>query len=165
MFPRKDPTTTKAWQELSEHYVKEIKQAHLRQFFTADTTRFKKYSLQLGDILFDYSKNIITDKTIALLQQLLEECEVPAAIEAMFSGEKINGTEGRSVLHTALRNLSGRPVMSDGKDVMPDVLRVLNQMKEFAGKIHSGEWKGYTGKPIRYIVNIGIGGSDLGPVM
>lgn len=165
MFPQYDPTTTKAWQELREHYTKEMKQTHLRQLFAADPTRFKKYSLQLEDILFDYSKNIITDKTKSLLLQLFQECDVPAAIKAMFSGEKINGTEGRSVLHIALRNLSGKPVLSDGKDVMPDVLRVLNQMKEFAAKIHSGEWKGYTGKPIRYIVNIGIGGSDLGPVM
>ncbi|HJU46255.1 MAG TPA: glucose-6-phosphate isomerase [Chitinophagaceae bacterium] len=165
MFPQKDPITTKAWQELSDHYEKEMKPAHLRHLFAADTTRFKKYSIQLDDILFDYSKNIISDKTIKLLLQLWKECEVPAAIEAMFSGEKINKTEGRSVLHTALRNLSGRPVLSEGKDVMPGVLRVLEQMKQFSAKVHTGEWKGYTGKPVRYIVNIGIGGSDLGPVM
>lgn len=165
MFPRKDPTSTKAWTALSNHYTNEMKHMPLRQLFTTDVNRFKKYSLQLEDMLFDYSKNIVNEQTMALLLQLFEECDVRAAIKAMFSGEKINETEGRSVLHIALRNLSGQPVMSDGKDVMPDVLRVLQQMKQFAAKVHSGDWKGYTGKPIRYIVNIGIGGSDLGPVM
>ncbi|MBS1565944.1 MAG: glucose-6-phosphate isomerase, partial [Bacteroidetes bacterium] len=133
--------------------------------FAADAGRFERYSIRYGDILFDYSKNIITDKTMQLLLQLADGCKLPEAISAMFGGEKINETEGRSVLHTALRNLSGKPMYSEGKDVMPDVLRVLKQMKQFAAKIHSGEWKGYTGKNIRYIVNIGIGGSDLGPVM
>ena len=118
-----------------------------------------------GDILFDYSKNIITEKTIGLLLQLAEECKLKTAVEAMFSGEKINATEDRAVLHVALRNFSDSPVMADGKDVMPEVRRVLKQMKTFCEKIHSGEWKGYSGKKIKYIVNIGIGGSDLGPVM
>ena len=165
MFPRISPTTTKAWQQLQDHYNNEMKQTQLRQLFAAGADRFNTYSIQFGDILFDYAKNIITDKTLQLLLQLATECQLPEAIKAMYSGEKINETENRSVLHIALRNLSGEPIFSDGKDVMPDVKRVLAQMKSFCAKIHSGEWKGYTGKPIRYIVNIGIGGSDLGPVM
>jgi len=165
MFPSISPTGTAAWQQLQDHYNNEMKQTKLRQLFAADADRFKKYSIQYGDILFDYSKNIITEKTLRLLQQLAAECKLPEAINAMYSGEKINETEKRSVLHIALRNLSGHSIYSDGKDVMPEVLSVLAQMKTFCAKIHSGEWKGYTGKPIRYIVNIGIGGSDLGPVM
>jgi len=165
MFPKVTPKETKAWQQLQEHYNTEIKGTHMRSLFAADAQRFSKYSLQLDDILFDYSKNLVTDKTLGFLRQLAEESKVKEAIEAMFSGEKINQTEDRSVLHTALRNLSGTPVLSDGKDVMPDVLRVLAQMKAFCARVHSGEWKGYTGKKIKYIVNIGIGGSDLGPVM
>ena len=142
-----------------------MKQTQLRGLFAADVDRFNKYSIQYNDILFDYSKNIITGKTLQLLLQLATQCQLPEAIKAMLGGEKINETENRSVLHIAIRNLSGTPVYSDGKDVMPDVLRVLQQMKQFAARIHSGEWKGYSGKKIRYIVNIGIGGSDLGPVM
>ena len=165
MFPKVTPKETKAWQSLQNHYDQEMKIVHLRSLFAADAQRFDKYTLRLEDILFDYSKNIFTDKTMTLLRQLAEECKVKEAIEAMFSGEKINQTENRSVLHTALRNLSGTPVSSDGKDVMPDVLRVLAQMKDFAQRIHSGQWKGFSGKKIKYIVNIGIGGSDLGPVM
>jgi len=165
MFPRISPTSTTAWKQLQDHYTHEMKQTQLRQLFAADPDRFNKYSIRFGDILFDYAKNITTDKTWQLLQQLAAECRLPEAIQAMYSGEKINETENRSVLHIALRNLSGGPIYSDGKDVMPDVKRVLAQMKSFCEKIHSGAWKGYTGKPIRYIVNIGIGGSDLGPVM
>ncbi len=165
MFPSTNPIATTAWQQLQEHYNKEMKAISLRQLFAADANRFNKYSFQFGDILFDYSKNIVNDTTLQLLQSLAAACKLPAAIQAMFEGEKINRTENRSVLHTALRNVSGTPVYSDGKDVMPDVQRVLAQMKAFAQKVHSGEWKGYTGKPIKYIVNIGIGGSDLGPVM
>ena len=164
MFPKINPATTGAWQQLLQHH-QEMKQVPLKQLFKDDPNRFNTYSIQYDDILFDYSKNIVTDKTLQLLLQLAGDCQLPAAIEAMFSGEKINITENRSVLHIALRNIGGQPVMSDGKDVMPDVNRVLQQMKTFCGKIHSGEWKGYTGKKIRYIVNIGIGGSDLGPVM
>jgi glucose-6-phosphate isomerase len=165
MFPKVTPEDTAAWQQLQEHYNKEIKGVHLRSLFKSDPQRFNHYSLKLDDILFDYSKNIFTDKTLGLLRQLAEESNVKAAIEAMFTGEKINQTEDRSVLHTALRNIGGSPVYSDGKDVMPDVLRVLAQMKAFCARIYSGEWKGYSGKKIKYIVNIGIGGSDLGPVM
>jgi glucose-6-phosphate isomerase len=165
MFPKVTPKDTKAWQQLQEHYDKEMKGVHLRSLFAADPDRFEKYSLRIGDILFDYSKNIFNATTLGLLRALAVECKVTEAREAMFSGEKINQTEDRSVLHTALRNFSGKPVFSDGKDVMPDVFRVLGQMKDFCEKIHNGQWKGYTGKKIKYIVNIGIGGSDLGPVM
>lgn len=166
MFPKVAPNGTPAWQQLQQHYQTEVaKHLHMRQLFREDPDRFSKYSLRLDDILFDYSKNIITDKTLSLLRQLAEESKVKEAIEAMFTGEKINQTENRSVLHTALRNFSGKPVYSDGKDVMPEVQRVLAQMKAFSARIHSGEWKGYSGKKIKYIVNIGIGGSDLGPVM
>ena len=165
MFPSINPAGTKAWASLQDHFNTTMKETRLRQLFSSDPDRFTKYAIRFGDLLFDYSKNIITDETLSLLRQLAADCQLPEAITAMFSGEKINRTENRSVLHTALRNLSGTPVYSDGKDVMPEVLRVLDQMKKFCEKIHSGDWKGYTGKPIRYIVNIGIGGSDLGPVM
>src|SRR3984957_15860941 len=165
MFPKVTPKDTKAWQELQNHYDKEMKGVHMRSLFAAEPNRFDHHSLKLDDILFDYSKNIFNEKTLDLLRSLAAESKLKEATEAMFTGEKINQTEDRSVLHTALRNLSGTPVYSDGKDVMPDVLRVLAQMKDFCGRIHSGAWKGYTGKKIKYIVNIGIGGSDLGPVM
>lgn len=164
MLPKINPTTTSAWQQLQEHY-QEMKSIHLKELFKEEVDRFKKYSLAATDIIWDYSKNIITDKTIQLLLQLAEECELQSAIEEMFNGEKINETENRAVLHTALRNFSGKPVTLDGKDVMPDIQRVLDQMKTFCKKVHDGKWKGYTDKKIKYIVNIGIGGSDLGPVM
>jgi glucose-6-phosphate isomerase len=165
MFPKINPTSTTAWQQLQQHYNNEMKQASLKALFASDAGRFNKYSLKLGDILFDYSKNIINNTTLDLFKQLANECQLPAAIQAMYNGEKINETENRSVLHIALRNMSGKPILVDGKDIMPDVKKVLAQMKAFVERVHSGEWKGYTGKPIRYIVNIGIGGSDLGPVM
>ncbi|MCW3110710.1 MAG: glucose-6-phosphate isomerase, partial [Segetibacter sp.] len=164
MFPKINPTTTPSWKLLQEHY-QEIKNVHLKDLFKEDPNRFKKYSIAVPDILLDYSKNIITDKTLELLLQLAKECELQSAIEAMFNGEMINETEKRAVLHTALRNFSGKPVLLDGKDVMPDVQKVLAQMKTFCKKVHNGEWIGYSGKKIKYIVNIGIGGSDLGPVM
>ncbi|MGC4103497.1 glucose-6-phosphate isomerase [Ferruginibacter sp.] len=163
-FPNINPASTPSWQALQLHY-NQSKTTHLKDLFRADSERFSKYSLQFNDILFDYSKNIITTETMQLLLQLAADCKLGDAIEAMFTGEKINGTEGRAVLHTALRNFSGKPVVTDGKDVMPDVQKVLAQMQQFCKKVHSGEWKGYTGKKIKYIVNIGIGGSDLGPVM
>ena len=165
MLPKINPTNTQAWLLLKKHQNDEMGNITMKRLFNEDADRFKKFSITYGDILFDYSKNIITQKTMHLLLQLADDCKVKEAIEKMFSGDKINETENRSVLHTALRNFSGEPVLSDGKDVMPDVQRVLNQMKTFCNKIHSGEWKGYSGKKIKYIVNIGIGGSDLGPVM
>ncbi|QJB31214.1 glucose-6-phosphate isomerase [Chitinophaga oryzae] len=164
MFPSTSPVATKAWQALLKH-ADEMKKVQMRALFMEDQERFKTFSLQLEDTLFDYSKNLITEDTRALLLSLADECGVNSAIQAMFGAEKINFTENRAVLHTALRNFSGKPVMLDGRDVMPDVLGVLNKMDHICRQVHSGEWKGYTGKPIRYIVNIGIGGSDLGPVM
>jgi glucose-6-phosphate isomerase len=164
MFPSIDFTTTQSYKYLADHYI-DIAAQHLKDLFKADPERFAKFSTQFEDILLDYSKNRITDETFALLMQLAKECKVMEAIEAMFSGEVINATEHRPVLHIALRNRSNTPILVDGKDVMPDVNRVLEQMKIFSEKIISGEWKGFTGKAITDVVNIGIGGSDLGPVM
>ena len=149
---------------MQEHF-EEMKNVQIKDLFRDDAQRFEKYSFAVPEIVCDFSKNIISDTTLRLLLQLAEDCGLKDAIDAMFSGEKINETEGRSVLHTALRNFSGEPVISDGKDVMPEVKKVLEQMKNFCHKFISGEWKGYSGKKIKYFVNIGIGGSDLGPVM
>jgi glucose-6-phosphate isomerase len=164
MLPNIDFTTTQSYKYLADHYI-DIVSKSLKELFDTDNERFTKFSLRFEDILLDYSKNRIDDETIALLLQLARECSLNKAVEAMFSGDKINATEGRPVLHVALRNRSNTPVMVDGKDVMPDVNRVLNQMKAFSDDIITGSWKGYTGKAITDIVNIGIGGSDLGPVM
>lgn len=164
MFPSVNPTQTQSWKALQAHFSK-IAAKSIRSFFEENPNRFEEFSIDWDGILFDYSKNHLSNDTRSLLLNLASECGLPEAIEAMFSGEKINQTEQRAVLHTALRNRSGRPVFMDGEDVMPAVNKVLGQMKSFCQQIHSGEWKGYTGRKIRYIVNIGIGGSDLGPVM
>ena len=164
MLLKINPTSTTSWKALEAH-ASSMKKVAIKNLFKADKERFQKFSLNSGDILFDYSKNIITEETLKLLIQLAAECGLNNGIVSMFAGEKINETEGRAVLHTALRNFSGKPVLTDGKDIMPGIQRVLEQMKAFSNKVHSGEWKGYTGKKIKYIVNIGIGGSDLGPVM
>ncbi|MFI5139762.1 MAG: glucose-6-phosphate isomerase [Sphingobacteriales bacterium] len=164
MLPNTDFTTTKAYKYLTDHYIDIVSQS-LKELFETDDQRFKKFSLQFEDILLDYSKNRIDEQTVALLMQLAKECSVNKAIDAMFSGERINATEGRPVLHIALRNRSNTPIYVDGKDVMPDVNRVLGQIKTFSEAIISGSWKGFTGKAITDVVNIGIGGSDLGPVM
>ncbi|HLT43001.1 MAG TPA: glucose-6-phosphate isomerase [Sphingobacteriaceae bacterium] len=164
MLAKIDFTTSTAFKYLSDHYI-DIAPKHLKSLFEADSQRSSKFSIKLDEILFDYSKNRIDDKTIALLMQLARECKLEEAIESLFSGELINETEHRAVLHTALRNQSSDPVYVDGKDVMPEVRRVLNQMKVFSESIISGSWKGYTGKAITDVVNVGIGGSDLGPVM
>jgi len=164
MLPNTDFTTTQSYKYLTDHYI-DIVAKSLKGLFDSDDQRFKKFSIQFEDILLDYSKNRIDEQTIALLIQLAKECSVNEAIGAMFSGEKINVTEGRPVLHIALRNRSNKPIYVDGKDVMPDVNSVLEHMKDFSNAIISGTWKGYTGKPITDVVNIGIGGSDLGPVM
>ncbi|MBK6938001.1 MAG: glucose-6-phosphate isomerase [Chitinophagaceae bacterium] len=164
MFPKINPTTTKAWKQLLQH-AEEMKAVHMRDLFAKDADRFSKYSLKLSDTIFDYSKNIITDKTIKLLVQLAEETKLQDGIVALFNGDQINETEKRSVLHTALRNFSGNPVYVQGENVMPQVKKVLKQMKTFCDEVHSGKRKGYTNKKIKYIVNIGIGGSDLGPLM
>ncbi|AUZ77470.1 MULTISPECIES: glucose-6-phosphate isomerase [Aeromonas] len=160
-----NPTQTQAWQALEAHFAAN-KETRLKDLFAQDPQRFDKFSLTFGgDILVDYSKNLITEETLNLLVDLAKETDLRSAIDAMFNGDKINMTEGRSVLHVALRNRSDRPIESDGKDVMPEVNAVLAKMKGFCEKIISGEWKGYTGKAIQHVVNIGIGGSDLGPVM
>jgi glucose-6-phosphate isomerase len=165
MLERINPTTTQAWFVLKKHFEEEMNRKQMKDLFAADPNRFETYSIKKDGVLFDYSKNIISDKTIQLLFQLAKECGLDKAIEAQFSGKAINETENRAVLHTALRNFSGQPVVLDGKDVMPGIQKVLQQMKTFCNKIHQGEHRGYTGKKITTIVNIGIGGSDLGPVM
>lgn len=137
----------------------------MKRLFDDDDHRFERFSLRFNDILLDFSKNIITEKTMKLLFELAEETKVKAGIQQMFAGARINQTEDRAVLHIALRNRSNTPIKVDGKDVMPEVNKVLDQMRRFSDKIISGSWKGYTGRPIKDIVNIGIGGSDLGPVM
>ncbi|MEC7755116.1 glucose-6-phosphate isomerase [Roseivirga sp. UBA1976] len=164
MLENINPTTTSAWQKLSEH-AQEMKEVHMKELFRADRNRFERFSYRLGDIYIDYSKNLLTEKTLQLLLELAEECKVREAAQAMFKGEKINVTEDRSVLHIALRNRSNRPIKVADTDVMPEVNAALEKMRLFADKITGGKWLGYTGKPIKNIVNIGIGGSDLGPVM
>ncbi|WP_207494158.1 glucose-6-phosphate isomerase [Aridibaculum aurantiacum] len=165
MLPKVNPTNTQAWLLLRRHFEEEMQRTHMRKLFDADAERFSKFSLQFNDILFDYSKNILTQKTMQLLFQLAEECQLRQSIDSMFGGERINETEDRAVLHVALRNMGNAPYMVNGEDVMPGVVKVRKQMKTFCDKVHSGDWKGYTGKRIKSIVNIGIGGSDLGPVM
>ena len=164
MLPKINPAATSAWADLNA-YFHNIKDVHMRDIFSSDPERFTKFSIQSGDVLFDYSKNRITAETIRLLINLAEECNLREATSSMFSGARINETEERAVLHTALRNFSGKKVTYDGQDIMPEVKGVLKKMSSFCNSIHSGEWKGYSGKKIRYIVNIGIGGSDLGPYM
>jgi glucose-6-phosphate isomerase len=164
MLKATNPTTTAAWQKLTTHFD-QMSTVHMRDLFKADPGRFSEFSIRFNDLLVDYSKNIITKETMSHLLDLADECDVKGAIESMFSGDKINATEGRAVLHTALRNQSGKPVVLDGEDVMPDVKAALSKMKSFADKVTSASWLGYTGKPVKSIVNIGIGGSDLGPVM
>lgn len=164
MLPTHNPTETSAWQKLEMIFMT-MQATHMRELFAEDPDRFKKYSIQFEDILIDYSKNIANDEVMQLLAALAHEIELPNAISAMFRGESINRTENRAVLHVALRNRTNTPVLVDGTDVMPEVNKVLEQMKRFSDSLLSGAWKGYTGKPIQHIVNIGIGGSDLGPYM
>ncbi|WP_032091968.1 glucose-6-phosphate isomerase [Necropsobacter rosorum] len=160
-----NPTTTKAWQALQQHKA-DFAATTIQQLFAQEPDRFAQYSLTFhDDMLVDFSKNNLNQQTLRLLRQLADECALSEAVEAMFSGEKINRTENRAVLHTALRNRSNTPVLVDGKDVMPEVNAVLAKMKSFCERVISGEWKGYTGKAITDVINIGIGGSDLGPYM
>lgn len=160
-----NPTQTAAWQALQKHFD-EMKDVTIADLFAKDGDRFSKFFATFDDqMLVDYSKNRITEETLAKLQDLAKECDLAGAIKSMFSGEKINRTENRAVLHVALRNRSNTPILVDGKDVMPEVNAVLEKMKTFSEAIISGEWKGYTGKAITDVVNIGIGGSDLGPYM
>jgi len=157
-------TQSTAWKNLAAHY-EQVKGLHLRELFAKDAQRGEKLVAEAAGLYFDYSKNRVTDETVKLLVALAEERGLKAGIEAMFTGEKINATEGRAVLHTALRAPKDAVVMVDGKNVIPDVHAVLDAMTVFANKVRGGEWKGHTGKTITTIVNIGIGGSDLGPVM
>lgn len=164
MLKKINPVKTSAWKDLRDHF-KIMKNRQMKDMFSDDPGRFEKFSLRFEDILLDYSKNCIDAETLRLLLKLAEETDVKDAIEKMFSGDRINETEGRAVLHVALRNRDNSPVYAGGKDVMPEVNAVLKQMEIFSGRVISGEWKGYTGKTVSDIVNIGIGGSDLGPVM
>ncbi|MEZ0330402.1 MAG: glucose-6-phosphate isomerase [Methylophilaceae bacterium] len=159
-----NPTTLPVWQKLCAHY-QEILPQHMRDLFAQNPKRFEEFSLESIGLLFDYSKHRITHETMGLLFELAREANIESWRDRMFSGEKINFTEKRAVLHTALRNRSNKPVLVDGKDVMPEVNRVLQQMRSFSERVRNGQWLGYTGKKITDIVNIGIGGSDLGPVM
>src|SRR5665647_1668377 len=153
-----------AWRSLEEHSSK-VRDVHLRQLFADDTKRGERMTAEAVGIYFDYSKHRVTDETLRLLLQLAEESGLRPRIDAMFRGEKINVTEKRAVLHVALRTPKGQSIFVDGEDVVPLVHAVLDKMADFSARVRSGEWKGYTGKPIRNVINIGIGGSDLGPVM
>ncbi len=164
MLPRINPTQTKAWKSLEDLYEKQS-DFSLKNAFKDDPKRFDSFSIQFEDLLLDYSKNLMDSNVFSELIKLAEECKLKEGIESMFRGDKINETEGRSVLHTALRNRSDKPVFFEGEDVMPLVKKELDHMKDFCSLVHKGIWKGYTGKKIESIVNIGIGGSDLGPVM
>lgn len=164
MLPTNNPIEAAAWQKLEMIFLT-LQATHMRELFQEDPERFEKFSIQFEDILVDYSKNLLNEEALNLLLQLAREVGLKEAIDAMFRGEKINQTENRSVLHVALRNRSNTPIKVDGEDIMPEVNRVLDQVKKFSEQLRNGIWKGYTGKPIKQIVNIGIGGSDLGPVM
>jgi len=164
MLPKINPTETNAWKKLEEMYF-EFEGKHMKELFKQDADRFEKYSLRFEDMLLDYSKNIVSDEVRSTLLDLARECGLKGAIDSMFTGEQINATENRSVLHVALRNRTNLPILVDGEDVMPKINAVLEQMKAFSEKVIFGGWKGYTGKPITDVVNIGIGGSDLGPLM
>jgi glucose-6-phosphate isomerase len=158
------PTQLPAWRALEDHW-REIVNVHMRDLFASDPRRFERFSLKFGELLFDYSKNRITEQTLSLLLELAVQSGLADKISAMFRGARINITENRAVLHVALRNRSNRPILLDGEDVMPDVNRVLARMRDFTESVRSGHWKGCTGKAITDVVNLGIGGSDLGPRM
>lgn len=164
MLPKVDPVKTKSWQKLRIHH-RLMKKVQMKDLFQKDAKRFIRFSIRFEDLLVDYSKNILTGETLRLLFGLARECKLKVAIEKMFSGDAINETENRAVLHIALRNRANTPIYVQGQDVMPEVNAVLKQMQRFADAIISGSWKGYSGRQITDIVNIGIGGSDLGPVM
>lgn len=164
MLPKINPTTTEAWKALTSHF-ESIKKTQMKSLFESDQDRFSKMSIRFEDILLDYSKNRITEETLQLLFKLTKEIKLDEAKQQMFGGEHINLTEDRAVLHVALRNQSGRKFMYDGKDVTSDIDSVLAKIKIFTEKLHNGEFKGYSGKAIKHVVNIGIGGSDLGPYM
>src|SRR5579862_1324527 len=154
----------KSWQALQSHY-EEVRNVHLRKLFADDPKRGERLTLEAAGIFLDYSKNRITQETLRLLVQLAEESRLRPQIDAMFRGEKINFTEKRAVLHVALRAPRGTSIVVDGENVVPQVHAVLDKMADFSRRVRNGEWKGHTGKRIRNVINIGIGGSDLGPVM
>ena len=164
MLKKINPTKTNAWKKLRKHY-KEMRKQRMADMFRTDPDRFARFSIQFGDMIVDYSKNIINVDTVRMLLALAEEVDLRDAIGRMFSGDRINETEQRAVLHIALRNRSNTPIYVDGSDVMPEIHAVLKKMKQFSDTVIAGAWRGYTGKPVSDIVNIGIGGSDLGPVM
>jgi glucose-6-phosphate isomerase len=159
-----DLTRSPAWQALQNHY-EQVRHLHMRDLFEQDPKRFQRYSIKLEDFLLDYSKNRITDETMSSLLELARDRNVPGWITRMFNGEKINHTEDRAVLHIALRNRSNRAILVDGQDVMPEVNAMLGKMRSFCDSIRSQKWRGYTGQPITDVVNLGVGGSDLGPMM
>ena len=163
MLPKINPTQTKAWKALNQYF--EENDLDLRTLFAQNPLRFSQFSVERENLLFDYSKNLIDEKVKTLLLELAEECGLRQAISAMFSGEKINETEKRAVLHTALRDFSEREILVEGENIKPNIQRVLGQMKDFSERVISGEHSGFTNRPITDVVNIGIGGSDLGPVM
>ena len=165
MLAKVNPTTTKSWQNLNRHYEKMKNYPHENPICRGSARDLKSFPSALTTLLVDFSKNRITEETFNQLIGLAEACSLKDAIEQMFKAEKINETENRAVLHVALRNRDNTPIKVDGKDVMPEVNAVLKKMQDFSAKVISGEWRGYTGKRITDIVNIGIGGSDLGPVM
>lgn len=165
MFPKIDPTTTSAWAKLQSHLESEMQHVHMRDLFASDANRFEKFNLQLGGLLLDYSKNRITAKTKELLIELAHECKLSDAIQAQFSGQHINETEDRAVYHVGLRDFSTKTCSINNKEVHAEIEAVRQKMKQFCDSIHSGERKGFSGKKIKNIVNIGIGGSDLGPLM
>jgi glucose-6-phosphate isomerase len=164
MLPKINPTTTAAWKKLTAHH-ETVNRLQMRDLFAEDPRRFERFSIRFNDLLVDFSKNRITAETLGLLIELARECGLPEAIAQMFAGGRINETENRAVLHVALRNRANTPIHADGVDVMPEVNAVLSRMRDFSRRVNSGKWKGFTGKRITDIVNIGIGGSDLGPVM
>ncbi len=164
MLQSHNPSKTSSFKKLEDHF-QSIKEFSLKNAFSQDSGRFKKFHLEFEDLLFDFSKNLITEETMSHLLELTKEFEVKGNLEKMFKGDSINQTEKRAVLHTALRNRLNTPIEVDGKDIMPEVNAALLKMKIFSDQLISGQWKGYTGKPIQNIVNIGIGGSDLGPAM
>jgi len=164
MLEKKNPTKTKAWKKL-EKQVPAMESQQMKDLFNQDKRRFRKYSINYKDLLIDYSKNRLDDKTMALLFSLAKELKLKKGIEQMYKGQPINETEQRAVLHTALRQQSDKPLKVAGENIIPKIRAVQAQMKAFCKRFHSGKIKGYSGKPLKYLVNIGIGGSDLGPVM
>src|SRR5690349_20240803 len=162
--PMANVSGSPAWKALAAHFST-MHTTQMRELFARDPNRFDKFHVRFQDILLDFSKNRTAEETFRLLLDLAEKSELRGWTQKMFSGQKINTSENRAVLHVALRNRSNRPILVDGKDVMPEVNRVLAHMREFSEAVRSGKWTGYTGKPITDVVNIGIGGSDLGPVM